>query len=69
MATLEQATRQARRRAPLLGQCYYVLGPCPIDGYWAAPARLRVELWPDRRPVLTVAPDGRTEPNPDYTGH
>jgi hypothetical protein len=58
--TLESAQSKARRRAKLMGECYYVLGPCPTDGYWVTAARLRFELWPDRPPVFTAAPDGRT---------
>lgn len=58
--TLEQAQTQAKRHAKLMGECYYVLGPCPTDGYWTTASRMRVELYPDRAPVFTAAPDGRT---------
>ncbi len=58
--TLTQAKTEARKRARIMGHCYYVLGPCPTDGYWAAPAHLRFEFWPDRAPLFTAAPDGRT---------
>jgi hypothetical protein len=58
--TLDKAKAQAKRSAKLTGECYYVLGPCPTDGYWAIMARTRLELYPDRAPVFTAAPDGRT---------
>ncbi len=58
--TLAAAQSQARKRARLMGECYYVLGPCPREGYWTVPARLRFELYSDRAPVFTAAPDGRT---------
>ena len=61
--TLSQAKQDAKRLAKLAGRCYYVMGPCPTDGYWTCSARLRFELWPDRKPVATAAPDGRFEFN------
>jgi hypothetical protein len=57
--TLTAAQTQAQKRAKLMGECYYVLGPCPVDGYWTCASGSRSRLWPDRRPVFTAAPDGR----------
>lgn len=62
--TLERAKSRARRMARSTGVCWYVLGPCPTDGFWACRAYDRIELWPDRRPLFTAAPDGREEEAP-----
>ena len=59
--TYDAAKSRARLMARATGECYYVLGPCPQDGFWAARARDRVEIWPDRTPLFTAAPDGREE--------
>lgn len=52
--TLDKALAKARAHATILHETYYVLGPCPIDGYWIASQRMRSELWRDRTPVATV---------------
>ena len=53
---IERAEAEAIRRASLTGTTFYVLGPCPVDGYWVTDESFRVALWHDREPLFVVRP-------------
>jgi len=54
--TFQQARTKARLMAKSTGAPYFILGPCPTDGYWVANDADRLNLWRDRKIVFTARP-------------
>ena len=54
--TFQQARAKALRTAKATGEPYFILGPCPTDGYWIANDSDRRKLWLDRKIVFTARP-------------